>query len=86
MLNIYAASWCLHCRKAVEFLKENRIEHNYIDIEAQPESVVKKVVDVNGGIDWVVPTLEYDGKWEKGKVFNVEELRKDLINLGVLKA
>ena len=86
MLNVYATSWCPHCRKAIEFFEKNRIEYNYIDMETQSESVVKKVVDVNGGLDWVVPTLEYDGKWEKGKVFNAGELRKDLTKLGVLKA
>lgn len=86
MLNIYAASWCPHCRRAIEFFKENQIEYNYIDMETQPEPVVKKVVEVNGGDDWVIPTLEYNGRWEKGKVFNAEELRKDLIKLGVLKA
>jgi mycoredoxin len=86
MLNVYAASWCPHCRKTIEFFEENQIEYNYIDMETQPESVVKKVVEVNGGDDWVVPTLEYNGRWRKGKVFNAENLRKDLINLGALKA
>lgn len=84
MLNIYAASWCPHCRKAVKFLKENNIPYNYIEIETQPDEVVRKVVEVNGGDDWVVPTLEFSGKWREGKVFDAEGLRADLKRLGVL--
>lgn len=39
---------------------------------------------MNGGDDWVVPTLEYNGKWRPGEVFNPEKLEKDLKNLGVI--
>jgi len=85
MLNVYAASWCPHCRKAVEFLKEKQIDFNYIEIEAQPEAVVQQVIDANGGKDWVVPTLEYNGKWLKGKMFDAEGLTQDLIALGVIR-
>jgi len=84
MLNVYAAIWCPHCRKTVDFLKENKIEFNYINIEKSPDDVVKKVIEVNGGDDWVVPTLEYNGKWRKGKVFNASELKKDLLKMGVI--
>ncbi len=84
MLNIYAASWCSHCRKAVRFLTDNDIPFNYIEIETQPDEVVRKVVAVNGGDDWVVPTLEFEGKWREGKVFDAEGLRADLNRLGVL--
>ena len=84
MLNVYAVSWCPHCQKTIEFLKQNQIEFNYFDMEAQPESVVNKIVAVNGGEDWVVPTLEFNGNWRQGKVFHAEELRKDLSNMGVM--
>jgi mycoredoxin len=85
MLNVYAAGWCPHCKKTVEFLKENKIAFNYIDIEAQPVDVVAKVVEVNGGLDWVVPTLEFNGKWRKGKVFDPRESTRDLVEMGVIK-
>lgn len=84
MLNIYAASWCPHCQKAVGFLKEKKIAFNYIDIEAQPDDVVAKVVEVNGGLDWVVPTFEFNGKWRRGKIFDPQELTKDLVQMGVI--
>ncbi|MEW6673368.1 MAG: glutaredoxin domain-containing protein [Thermodesulfobacteriota bacterium] len=85
MLNVYAAGWCPHCRKTVEFLKENNIAFHYIDIESQPADVVARVVEVNGGFDWVVPTFEFNGKWRKGKVFDPHELARDLKELGVIQ-
>ncbi len=83
MLNIYAAKWCPHCRKSISYLKEHNIEFNYVEIEEQPEEVINKIVEVNGGDDWVVPTFELDGKWRPGKVFNAEELRRDLEEMGI---
>ena len=85
MLNVYAVDWCPHCQKTLEFLKENRIEYNYIDMETQPNDVVEKIIAVNGGEDWVVPTIEFKGRWRKGKVFNAQELKKELIDMGAIK-
>ncbi len=84
MLNVYAATWCPHCEDTVTYLKEHGIAFNYIDIEKSPEAVVKKVVEINGGDDWVVPTLEFNGQWREGKIFEAEELEKDLRKLGVI--
>lgn len=83
MLKVYAASWCPHCTKTIEYLERNRVEFEYIDIEKQPENIVQKIIDVNGGDDWVVPTLEYNGKWREGRIFNEMELASDLIRLGI---
>ena len=83
MLKVYAASWCPHCVKTVDYLKRNRIDFEYIDIEKQPKQVVDKIVEVNGGVDWVVPTLEFNGKWREGKVFNEHRLAADLKEMGV---
>jgi mycoredoxin len=84
MLNVYTATWCPHCKKTIEYLKAHDIEMNLINIEKEAEDVVKKVIDVNGGFDWVVPTLEFNGKWRPGKVFNANELEKDLKEMGVM--
>lgn len=81
MLNVYGAKWCPHCTQTVEYLKEHGIEFVYHEIEEQPDEVVQKVIDVNGGDDWVVPTLEYNGKWREGKIFNPFELAADLKRL-----
>lgn len=83
MLKVYAAKWCPHCTKTVDYLKENNIAFEYIEIEAQPEAVVQKVIDANGGDDWVVPTLEYNGTWREGRFFNESELKADLKRLGI---
>ncbi|WP_022664966.1 glutaredoxin family protein [Desulfospira joergensenii] len=83
MLKVYAAKWCPHCVETVDYLKKNEIEFQYLDIEAQPKEIVQKVIEVNGGDDWVIPTLEYNGKWREGKIFNEKELETDLQNLGI---
>jgi mycoredoxin len=70
--------------KTEKFFKKNNIRYNYIDIETQPEEVVRKVIEVNGGFDWVVPTLEYKGIWREGKIFNEKELILDLKKMGVI--
>ncbi len=81
MLKVFAAKWCPHCTLTVDYLNTHNIKFKYIEIEEQPKTVVQKIIDVNGGDDWVVPTLEYKGKWRKGKVFNKSELEEDLKQL-----
>jgi len=83
MLKVYAAKWCPHCTKAVTYFKKNNIEFEYIDIEKQPENIVRKIINVNGGDDWVVPTLEFNGKWREGKIYNEIELKADLAEMGI---
>ena len=81
MLKVYAAKWCPHCTKTVEYLKNNNIEYEYFEIEKQSEKTVQKIIEVNGGDDWVVPTLEFKGKWREGKFYNEKELEYDLHKL-----
>lgn len=83
MLKVYAAQWCPHCKKTIAFLNERGIPFEYCDIEKASDDVVRKVVEVNGGDDWVVPTLELNGKWRPGKVFDSAELEKDLKDMGL---
>lgn len=83
MLNVYAAKWCPHCQATVAFLKKKSVPFNYIEIEEQPDDVVRKVVEVNGGDDWVVPTLELDGRWRPGKRFDEAGLVSDLRSMGL---
>lgn len=84
MLKVYAWNVCPHCRRTVEWLKAHEVPYEYLEIEEQPPEVVRKVVEVNGGDDWVVPTLEYNGKWRPGKVFYAAELEADLRAWGVI--
>jgi len=85
MLNVYALDGCPHCRRTIAYLKENRIDFVYHDMEQQTESIEKKIIEVNGGEDWVVPTIEYRGIWRRGKEFDARELKKDLIDMGVFE-
>jgi len=85
MLKVYAVSWCPHCRRAVHYLNKHNIDFEYIDIEAQPGDIVQKVIDANGGVDWVVPTMEFNGQWRPGKKHNDAELEADLRNMGVIQ-
>ena len=84
MLKVYIATWCPHCNAALQYLTEIKIPFEAIDLEQQPPDIVQKVIDVNGGLDWVVPTLEYNGQWREGKVFNPQGLNADLIKLGAI--
>lgn len=84
MLKVYAWKVCPHCHRAVEWLEAHHIPFEYLDIEEQPPEVVRKVVEVNGGDDWVVPTLEYNGRWRPGKVFNAAEFEADLRAWGLV--
>ena len=77
MLNVYAWSVCPHCHRTIEWLKEHRIPFHYLEIEEQPKDVIQKVIDVNGGDDWVVPTLEYNGQW----LFWISLMRRKLRKL-----
>ena len=86
MLNIYTIKGCPHCRKTMAFLKKNGVEFVNFDMDEQPDRVVQKIIEVNGGTDWVVPTIEFDGRWRKGKIFDAPELKKDLLEWGVIQA
>ena len=83
MLKVYSAFWCSHCIKTEKYLTEKKIPFESINIETEPKEVVDKVADVNGG-EWVVPTLEFNGTWRKGKVFMEAALEADLKKMGVL--
>ena len=78
MLNVYAWNVCPHCKKTIAWLEAHGIPFRYLEIEEQPEEVIRKVVEVNGGEDWVVPTLEYNGQWRPGQVFDPARLERDL--------
>ncbi|WP_319577524.1 glutaredoxin domain-containing protein [uncultured Desulfobacter sp.] len=83
MLTVYGAEWCTHCTQTVSYLEQKNIDFKYVDIESAPDDVVQQVIEVNGGDDWVIPTLENGGKWRPGKEFNRVEIDSDLRALGV---
>jgi hypothetical protein len=54
---------CKDC--TMEWLKQHKIPFEAIDIETAPPEVVDEVIAVNGGDDWVVPTMEYGEMWRR---------------------
>lgn len=84
MLTVYSALWCPHCIQTERYLKEKGIDFISINIETAAKDVVDKVIVANGGVEWVVPTLEFKGRWRKGKVFSPHDLERDLKSMGVI--
>ena len=84
MLKVYYWDKCPHCRKTMEFLKNHNVPFLPMDIEKQPPDVMQKIIAVNGGDDWVVPTLQYKNQWHAGEVFNADKLTAQLKEWGLL--
>lgn len=84
-LNVYYWSVCPHCQRTMEWLKEKGIPFRAIDIETAPTETVDEIIRINGGEDWVVPTLEYCGKWRPGECFDPKKLEADMKAWGLLK-
>ncbi|HTP01081.1 MAG TPA: FAD-dependent oxidoreductase [Anaerolineales bacterium] len=58
---VYGATWCPDCKRAKQFLGEQRIQYNNIDIDEDPKSV-EFVEKVNGG-KRMIPTIVFpDGQ------------------------
>lgn len=83
MLKVYKTVWCPHCSATIDFLRDHNVPFEMIDMDHVDPELEARIVEVNGGEDWVVPTLEYRGKWRPGEVFNAEKLREDLKKLGI---
>ncbi len=83
MLKVYATNWCPHCQAAVNYLKTRAIPFEFVDMDAVDPATEQKVVEVNGGDDWLVPTLENDGRWIPGEPFNEAHFAKLLKQIGV---
>ena len=83
MLKVYGWYACPHCLKLVEWLKAHGVPFEYYEMDDQPMQVGMLIARVNGTAEWMVPTLEYEGRWRAAKKFDPEETRRDLIALGV---
>lgn len=54
-LTVYGATWCPDCRRAKQFLGEQRVHYTWVDIEQNPDGV-EVVERVNGG-KRIIPTI-----------------------------
>jgi thioredoxin reductase (NADPH) len=54
---VYGTTWCPDCRRAKQFLAENRIQYAWVDIEQEPAAVAE-VERINAG-KRIVPTIVF---------------------------
>jgi thioredoxin reductase (NADPH) len=54
---LYGADWCLDCRRAKSFLKENSIDFTFIDVDLDKEAT-DKVEAINKG-KRIIPTYYF---------------------------
>ncbi len=59
-IKLYGADWCPDCRRAKTYLKDNKIEYTFIDVDLN-EQATKKVESINNG-KRIIPTLIINGK------------------------
>jgi thioredoxin reductase (NADPH) len=57
-ITVYGATWCPDCKRAKQFLGEQRVHYNWVDIEQQPEHVAF-VERINHG-KRIIPTIVFD--------------------------
>jgi glutaredoxin len=76
---VYSAEWCPWCHKAIDFLKENKIEHEVRDVGENPE-YAKEVQEKSGQSG--IPIILIDDEVVVG--FNQPKL-KELLGLGEKK-
>lgn len=59
-ITVYGASWCPDCRRAKQFLGEQRVHYAWVDIEQEPEHVAF-VEEVNHG-KRIIPTIVFEDR------------------------
>ena len=66
-ITLYGAPWCPDCKRSKQFLGEQRISYNWVDID-QDESGQQRVQELNDGKQ-IIPTIVFDD----GDQLNVTE-------------
>ena len=57
-IKMYGAPWCPDCRRAKQFLGEQRVHYEWIDVDKDPRGL-KYVQEVNDGKQ-IIPTIVFD--------------------------
>ena len=57
-ITVYGAPWCPDCKQAKQFLGEQRVPYNWVDID-QDESGRQYVQQANDGKQ-IIPTIEFE--------------------------
>ncbi|MBL7157699.1 MAG: glutathione S-transferase N-terminal domain-containing protein [Candidatus Omnitrophica bacterium] len=72
-VKVYSTATCPYCIKAKQFLKDNNIEFENIDVGANPDKA-QEMVDKSGQMG--VPVLDIDGKIITG--FDKDAIKESL--------
>ena len=56
-IKVYGANWCPDCRRAKQFLGEQRVPYDWIDLDAHPES--KSIVEERNNGATIIPTIVF---------------------------
>ena len=57
-IKVYGAPWCPDCRRSKQFLGEQRVDYEWIDVDKDPNGL-KYVQEVNNGKQ-IIPTIVFD--------------------------
>jgi len=83
-VRMYGADWCGDCRRAKDFLKQNEIEYDFVDVDLD-EQATKKVEKLNGG-KRIIPTFEIGTSTftnpdnaELSRVFGINDSRRVIL-------
>ncbi len=81
VIKLYTTNWSADCSKAREFLNDEGIFYDEVDIEHSPEGA-RLVEEANGGRR-IVPTFEIDGTVFSLRPFDWRKLQRELERLGI---
>ena len=70
-VKVYSTSFCPYCKMAKDFLKENKIPFEDINVQENPQAA-SEMIEKSGQTG--VPVIEIDGKFVIG--FNAQEIKK----------
>jgi thioredoxin reductase (NADPH) len=57
-IRMYGTLWCSDCKRAKQFFGEQRVQYEFIDIDANPDAM-RTVEEANNGRD-IIPTIFFD--------------------------
>jgi mycoredoxin len=80
-IRLYTTNWSADCEQARQFLDDEGIFYEEIDIEESP-AAARLVEQANGGRR-IVPTFDIDGTLFSLKPFDWKKLQRELERLGV---
>lgn len=80
-IKLYTTSWSTDCHQAKQFLDDEGIFYEEIDID-RSTSAARIVETANGGRR-IVPTFDIDGTVFSLKPFDWKKLQKELEKLGI---